>query len=233
MLSDIKVVAFDADDTLWVNEPFFRSAEAKFFQILEAYIDKRDFTEELYANEVKNLGLFGYGAKGFMLSMIETALELTEYSIKGEDIQKIINMGKEILAYPINIYDGVEDVLKSLENDYRVICITKGDLLDQESKVARSGLGDYFERVHVVNEKNPETYKRIIAGYEIEPSEFLMVGNSLKSDILPVVELGAHAVHIPCDVQWVHETVAKDQYCDKSFINATSIREVLGHLSKK
>ncbi len=163
--------------------------------------------------------------------MIETALELTEYKMKGEDIQKIINMGKEILAYPINIYDGVEDVLSALEGKYELICITKGDLLDQESKVARSGLGDYFKRVHVVNEKDPDTYAKILAEYNVLPSEFLMIGNSLKSDILPVVALGGHAIHIPCEVQWVHEQVSEDHYNEDHFYSAKSIREVLSHLS--
>lgn len=233
MLDHIKVVAFDADDTLWVNEPFFRSTEAKFFQILEAYLGKGDFTKELYENEIKNLNLFGYGAKGFMLSMIETALELTQYKMKGEDIQKIINMGKEMLAYPINIYDGVKEVLSALENDYLLICITKGDLLDQESKIARSGLGDYFKKVHVVNEKDPQTYIKILNEYNIDAKNFLMIGNSLKSDILPVVDIGGNAIYIPAEVQWAHEQVKQENYNKEHFHSADSIRDVLNHLSKK
>lgn len=226
----IKVVAFDADDTLWVNEPFFRSAEAKFFQILEKYIEKRDFQDELYANEVKNLHLFGYGAKGFMLSMIETALELTNYKISGQDIQIIINMGKEILSYPINKYEGIDDVLKTLGEKYKVICITKGDLLDQESKVARSGLGELFEEVHVVNEKNPETYQNILNGHNIDVSEFIMIGNSMKSDVLPVVELGASAVHIPCEAQWAHEVVEPSIDQKEKFLELKKATELLNYL---
>lgn len=195
-----------------MNEPFFRSAEAKFCQILEAYLGPKSFTKDLYENEVKNLALFGYGAKGFMLSMIETALELTNYEIKGQDIQKLINMGKEILAYKIHIYDGVVEVLKYLhEKEVKVICITKGDLLDQESKVARSGLGYYFDKVHVVNDKSSDVYEKIINEHGIRKDEFLMVGNSLKSDILPVSNIGASTVYIPCDVPWAHEIIDEDQ----------------------
>ncbi len=230
----IKVVAFDADDTLWVNEPFFRSAEARFYQILEKYVDKKengkDFTEELYANEIKNLHIFGYGAKGFMLSMIETALETTEYKIEGADIQKIINMGKEILAYKIDIYPTIEKTLKALEDKYTVICITKGDLLDQESKVARSGLGKYFKDVHVVNEKDPKTYQRILNGLEIQPEEFVMIGNSLKSDVLPVTDLGANAFFIPVEDQWALEAVDEDTIEDKKYIKLERAEEVLNYL---
>lgn len=230
-ISNIKVVALDADDTLWVNEPFFRSAEARYFQILEKYLPgesgERDFTQELYENEMKNLHLFGYGAKGFMLSMIETGLELTNYELKGEDVQKIINLGKEILSYKIDIYDGVEDSIKYLKERYRVVCITKGDLLDQESKIARSGLGDLFDDVRVVSEKDPDTYKRIVNEYEIEPSQFLMIGNSLKSDILPVVKIGGHGIYIPQDCQWIHESVNEEKLDESAYIKLDTIKKIV------
>lgn len=231
-MKDIKVIAFDADDTLWVNEPFFRSAEAKFELILETYLGKKDFSKELYKNEIENLHLFGYGAKGFMLAMIETALELTNYKISGEDIQKLINMGKEILSYKIDIYPTIKETLEYLteNNRYKVICITKGDLLDQESKVARSGLGEFFSEVHVVNEKNPETYKNILKKYKIKASEFLMIGNSLKSDILPVIKAGGSAIYIPQDAQWVHEIVDENQLSEKKYIEfkeAIEIKSIL------
>lgn len=230
-MKNIKLIAFDADDTLWVNEPHFRSAEARFSLILEKYLGKRDFTKELYENEIKNLNLFGYGAKGFMLSMIESALELTNYQMAGEDIQKIINMGKEILSYKIDLYEGIVEALKFLSTkDVAVICITKGDLLDQESKVARSGLGDYFKRVHVVNEKNPETYEKIIKEYAVTPSEFAMIGNSLKSDILPVLSLGATAYYIPCETPWVHEVVNVSSFGGKAIKEYKKIAEIIEDL---
>lgn len=229
-MKNIKVIAFDADDTLWVNEPFFRSAEAKFELILEKYLGKRDFSQELYENEVKNLHLFGYGAKGFMLAMIESGLELTNYELKGEDVQKLINMGKEILSYKIDVYPTVEETLKALQGKYHIICITKGDLLDQESKVARSGLGDYFKEVRVVNEKNPEVYSKIVRELGIEPHEFLMIGNSLKSDVLPVTEIGGNAIYIPQDAQWQLEVVDEDTIADKKYIKAKEAKEVLSIL---
>lgn len=230
----IKVIAFDADDTLWVNEDFFRSAEAHFYQILESYIGKKpdgkDFTDELCATIDKTLHIYGYGAKSFMLAMIETALELTDYKVTGEDIQKIINLGKEILSYKIDIYPTVEKTLKSLQENYKVICITKGDLLDQESKIARSGLGEYFKDVHVVNEKNPETYQRILNVHGVKPEEFVMIGNSLKSDVLPVTELGAPAFFIPVDTQWVFEHIDEDTIEDKKYIKLERAEQVLDYL---
>jgi len=230
----IKVIAFDADDTLWVNEDFFRSAEAHFYQILESYIGKKadgkDFTEELCATIDKTLHIYGYGAKSFMLAMIETALELTNYKITGEDIQKIINLGKEILSYEIDIFPTIEATLKDLQDHYRVICITKGDLLDQESKIARSGLGKYFSDVHVVNEKNPMTYQRIQTAIGVKPEEFVMVGNSLKSDILPVTELGSAAFYIPVSTQWIFEHVDEDTIDDKKYIKLKEAGEILNYL---
>ena len=230
-MKDIKVIAFDADDTLWVNEPFFRSAEAKFELILEKYLGKRDFSQELYENEVKNLHLFGYGAKGFMLAMIESGLELTNYELKGEDVQKLINMGKEILSYKIDVYPTIEETLKALQSKYHVICITKGDLLDQESKVARSGLGDYFKEVRVVNEKNPEVYSKIVKELGIEPHEFLMIGNSLKSDVLPVTEIGANAIYIPQEAQWQLEVVDEDTIENKMYTKLKEAKEILNLLN--
>lgn len=230
----IKLIAFDADDTLWVNETYFRSAEAHFYQILESYIGKKpdgkDFTEELCQTVDKTLHIYGYGAKSFMLAMIETALELTKYEIKGEDIQKIINLGKEILSYKIDIYPTIEKTLKALNEKYDVICITKGDLLDQESKIARSGLGEYFSDVHVVNEKNPETYAKILEAKNIKTEEFVMIGNSLKSDILPVTALGAQAFFIPAEAQWVMEHVDENSIEEKKYIKVKEAQDILSHL---
>ncbi len=230
LLENIKVIAFDADDTLWVNEPFFRSAEAKFEQILEKYLGPKDVQKALYDNEVKNLHLFGYGAKGFMLAMIETALELTNYQIAGEDIQKLIIMGKEILSYKIDLYRDVPETLEYLSQRYKVICITKGDLLDQESKVARSGVGDFFDSIHVVNDKKPQTYSKIINSLGVDPSEFLMIGNSLKSDILPVITVGGKAIYIPCEQPWVHEVVSEDKVDKTTFVEISSMSEFLNRV---
>lgn len=203
----IRTIAFDADDTLWHNETHYREAEVRFQTMLAAYHDAAWIQERLVATEIGNLAHFGYGIKSFILSMIETAVELTEGRITGTDVQRIVDLGKEMLSHPVESLPGVEPVLTALQGRYQLLVITKGDLLDQESKLARSGLGAYFSGLDVVSEKDEGTYRAILDRRGVAVSEFLMVGNSVKSDILPVVALGAQAVHIPAATTWVHEHV--------------------------
>ena len=203
-----KILAFDADDTLWVNEPIYVKTQDRCKELLSNYVSPEIMDEKLYATEMKNLRLFGYGVKGFMLSMIETAVELSGGKINGSDIQKIIELGKEMLEHPIHLLPNVQDTIEQLKGEYDLMVITKGDLFDQESKVARSGLADYFSKVEIVSEKDVPTYRSVFSRNKIQVKELLMVGNSLKSDILPICELGGHAIHIPYHTTWVHETVS-------------------------
>ncbi|HEY0139368.1 MAG TPA: HAD family hydrolase [Thermoanaerobaculia bacterium] len=207
----IELIAFDADDTLWHNERLFYATESQFTEMLAAYHSADWVRQRLLATEVKNLGHFGYGIKGFILSMIETAIELTEERIGGVEIQRIINWGHEMLRAPVDLLDGVRETIEMLAPDYKLMLLTKGDLFDQESKLARSGLGDHFDAVEVVSEKDAKTYAAIMRRHGITPSHFLMVGNSVKSDILPVLEAGGAAVHIPYEMTWAHEHVESPQ----------------------
>lgn len=226
-MENVKTIAFDADDTLWVNEPIFTDTRLKFEEILSGYISINETLEkELYAVESRNLRLFGYGIKGFTLSMIESALELTDYQIHGKDIEKIILLGKEMLEHPVNVLPDVAKVLDILENHYQLMIITKGDLWDQENKIARSGLIRFFDKVEIVSEKNPETYTEVLKRNGVEISEFLMVGNSVKSDILPIIELGAKAIHIPFHDTWAHEMVDKSEIKDLPYIEMSKISKL-------
>jgi putative hydrolase of the HAD superfamily len=202
-------IAFDADDTLWVNEPYFFEAEKALEELLAPYTDLRGpaFTEALYQTEKRNLSLFGYGAKGFTLSMIETAIELSKGRVSGVEIQQIIDQGKQVMHYPIELLDGVMEVLTALHGRFPLMVITKGDLFNQESKLARSGLAPFFDQVEIVSEKEPETYRAIMEKYKLRAEEGLMIGNSLKSDILPAIEVGMQAIHVRQEVNWVHEEV--------------------------
>jgi putative hydrolase of the HAD superfamily len=206
-MKDIKVIAFDADDTLWVNEPYFREAEEKFCKLLEDYLPLHSVAAELFKIEIRNLPLYGYGIKGFMLSMIETILEVTEGTASLEMIGKAIEFGKEQLNKPIELLDGIEHVLSYLKPNYRLVVATKGDLLDQERKLKKSGLESYFHHIEIMSEKEDKDYLKLLKHLDCKPENFLMVGNSLKSDVLPVLQIGAHAIHIPYHTTWAHEVV--------------------------
>ncbi len=219
----IKTIAFDADDTLWHNERIFLNAKEKYKRLLSKYHDGEWVEEHLDEAEMRNIKHFGYGIKGFTLSMIETAVELTEGRVKGSEIKDIIGYAREMLASPIEILDGVWNTIEELSDSHRLMLITKGDLFDQEAKLARSGLGNFFEDVEIVSQKNISVYKKIISRYEINLKEFVMVGNSLKSDILPVVEMGAIAVHIPYETEWFHEAVNEEELKGKSFVQLQKI----------
>ncbi len=202
------VIAFDADDTLWHNETLYSITQDKFKQLLSEYRGTDGIDQVLYETEMRNLQHYGYGIKAFTLSMIETAIELTDAQVQGREIREIIDFAREMLNAPVQLLDGAADVIRTLSASHPLMIITKGDLFDQESKIARSGLADYFTHVEIVSHKTEDTYKALLARHNIHPERFLMVGNSLKSDILPVVAVGSQAVYIPYHLTWAHEVVA-------------------------
>lgn len=225
----LKVIAFDADDTLWHNEAFFQETEKKFFELLENYLPQHTTARELLQTEIENIGLYGYGVKAFMLSMIETAIRVTNKTIPNEAIETIIGYGKEMLDRPVEIIDGVEEVLAQLKGRYRLVMATKGDLLDQERKLKKSGLEKYFHHIEIMSEKKEDDFRKLIKHLDIPPNEFAMIGNSLKSDIMPVLALGGHGFHIPYHITWAHERV-ETQIENENFKQIASIREVLQFL---
>ncbi len=204
-MSRFEVIAFDADDTLWHNERLYVSAQARFKELLAHYHSPEWIDERLFQAEMRNLPHFGYGIKAFALSMIETAGDLTEGRISGHDIQAIIDAAKEMLAAEVELLEHVAETIARLADTYALMLITKGDLRDQETKIARSGLGPHFRHVEIVSDKSPESYSRLLKRHAIAPERFLMVGNSLRSDILPVLALGASAVYVPYRLTWAHE----------------------------
>lgn len=225
----IKVIAFDADDTLWHNEAFFQEAERKFCVLLENYLPQHTVARELLQTEIKNIELYGYGIKAFMLSMIETAIRITDKSIPNEAIEKIIDYGQEILQKPVDLIDGVDHVLEQLKSRYRLVMATKGDLLDQERKLKKSGLEHYFHHIEIMSEKKEPDFKKLIRHLDIPPDQFAMVGNSLKSDVIPVLNLGGYGFHIPYHVTWAHERVESEINHDR-FKQLNTIHEILNHL---
>jgi len=225
-----KVIAFDADDTLWVNETYFREAELEFANLLSKYETKNKIDQELFKKEIENLSFYGYGIKGFVLSMIECAIELSNTTVHPKTIQAILNIGKEMLAKPITLLDGVEEVLKTLHGKYKLIVATKGDLLDQERKLEKSNLLKYFHHIEVMSDKKEIDYQKLLKHLDIEPTEFLMVGNSLKSDVLPLIAIGASAIHIPFHTTWIHEQVSDKEAAKQNYITLTTIKEIPGVL---
>lgn len=211
MRSDITTVAFDADDTLWHNETFFKLTEARFADLLRDYAEPDHLLERLVAAERKNLGHYGFGIKGFMLSMIETALEVTNHQVPGHVIAELIAAGQEMLAHPIELLPHAREAVELAAGRYRVLLITKGDLLDQERKLAQSGLGDLFDGIEIVSDKSAPVYGRIFHSHGDGPARGMMVGNSVKSDILPMLEIGGWAVHVPHDLTWALEAADKPQ----------------------
>ena len=201
------LIAFDADDTLRENEIYFETAKDRFKHLLASDRDPAWTERELDEAEMRNLAYYGYGIKSFTLSMIETALDLTKGEVTGQQIRQILDYGKEMLQTPIKPLPHVEEVLTYLSQTRPLMLLTKGDLFDQEAKIARSGLADYFTYIEIVSEKNGETYAALLQRHGIQPEDFCMVGNSLKSDILPVVALGGHAVYVPYYTTWLHEHV--------------------------
>ncbi len=228
----VRVVGFDGDDTLWHSETRFSVTQAEFRELLKRHVPDADADARLSEMEMKNLSIYGYGVKSFTLSMLETAIELTGARIPASDLEVILGWGKRMLMEPTELIDGVEETLRTVSGRHDLLLITKGDLFDQESKLARSGLGDLFGGVEILSEKNVDTYRGVFRRRGIRPQEFVMVGNSLRSDVVPVVTLGGHAVHIPYEVTWHHEEVPDEALPKEGWWRVSSIRELPGLLQK-
>ena len=225
------LIAFDADDTLWPNQPHFDHVENQLFNILARCGDAASIGARLYEVQRRNMQLFGYGAKSLMLAMIETAIQLTDGAVTGAEIQQLLDLGKRLLDFPIEPLPGVVTVLTALkQRGQPLMVLTKGDLFDQESKLARSGLGDFFDYVEIVSEKDAATYRRVLARRGLAPADFLMIGNSLKSDVLPVLQVGGQAIHVPYHTTWHHEEVPAEQLVGLDFRRVEALADVLAYL---
>ena len=227
----IKVIAFDGDDTLWVNEPYYQECERVFCELLKKYLPSEEVSTELLKTEIQNIELYGYGAKGFMLSMIETAIRISNNAVQSSTIDEIIKLGKQLIERPIELLDEIELILLKLKQSYKIIIATKGDLLDQQRKLKKSGLSDLFDHIEIMSDKKESDYIDLLNRLNINPKEFLMVGNSLKSDILPVLSIGGQAVYVPYHTTWQHETTKIDStFCQYSKIS--KLTELLNILPK-
>lgn len=226
--SKIKIIAFDADDTLWVNEPHYRETEKAFTRLLTDYLPEEKVSELLLETETANIKLYGYGVKGFMLSMIETALKVNGDKVDKKIISRILDLGKKLIHPPMVLLDGVKETLQALnKKDLKLVLATKGDLLDQERKLKNSSLSSCFHHIEIMSNKKEEDYKKLYERLDVSADEFLMVGNSIKSDILPVLALGSYAIHIPYHTTWAHENVANTAQNHKRFLEIKSILEIL------
>ena len=222
----IDLVGLDADDTLWHNEPLYTSTRDQFRALLARYECDEACDARLNDVELRNLRLFGYGVKGFVLSMIETAIELTDGRLESTDVRTIIEWGHRMLSCPVELLDGVREAVEALAREYAIVLVTKGDLLHQESKLAQSGLGPFFKGIEVVSEKDAGTYRGVIARHGVAADRFVMVGNSLRSDVLPALEAGAHAVYVPYELTWSYEHVPADAIGGAHFHEIAHIREL-------
>jgi putative hydrolase of the HAD superfamily len=203
----LQLIGFDGDDTLWHSEGYYRQAGEAFAAIMGCYVDLGDqhVHDSMLATEQRNLKLFGYGAKGMALSMVETAIAISDGRVTATDIHRLVELGKTVLQHPVELLPGIREAVEAVAAKYEVVLITKGDLFHQEKKVAESGLADLFRRIEIVSEKNAATYRRVLGEFALQPAQFAMVGNSLRSDIEPVVRLGGWGVHLPYHVTWAHE----------------------------
>ncbi len=221
----IDTVAFDADDTLWHNEHLFQDTQKKLEAIVQHYRPGEDIHDALFAVEMRNLELFGYGIKGFTLSMVEAAIQLTGGRIAADEIHDIVQLGKTMIEAPVDLLEGVEETLAAVSGRFRVILITKGDIVDQSSKIERSGLAGHFEQVEIVPRKDAGVYRAIFERHGIEPARAVMVGNSMPSDVLPMLELGGHGVHVPYELLWAHEAHDADPVSER-FHRLERLREL-------
>lgn len=228
--NNIKVIGFDADDTLWVNETYYREAELEFAKLLSQYETANKIDQELFKVEMKNLDMYGYGIKSFILSMVESALEISNNEISVKSVNAILTIGKSMINKPIELLDGVEEVLEILSKKYRLILATKGDLLDQERKLKRSGLNNYFHHIEVLSDKKESNYSKLLNHLDIDPTEFLMIGNSLKSDILPLININANAIHVPFHTTWAHEQVTEEETNGKEYKTVKSLKDIIPFL---
>jgi putative hydrolase of the HAD superfamily len=227
----ITTIGLDADDTLWHNESIFHLTQDQYVGLLKDYGDPDHMKARLQEVEIRNLRLYGYGVKSFTLSMIETAIDLTRGAVPAKTIQAIMDLGRAMLEHPVEPLPGVAETLAVLKvSRYRLIMITKGDLLNQEQKLARSGLGEHFDAIEIVSEKDANTYRRVVAHQSLRADQMVMIGNSLKSDVLPALEAGLWGIHIPYHITWAHER-AEAPVADPHFAKLDSIAEVPGWLS--
>ena len=224
--SGLRLVGFDGDDTLWRSEDYYRAAQHEFETMLARHVDLEDVHARLYAVEKRNLALFGYGAKGMTLSMLEAAYAITGGRIAAAELHRIVEIGKSLLQHPVELLPGIRAAVEAIAREHAVVLVTKGDLFHQEAKVRASGLADLFHRIEIVSEKDAATYARVLAEFGIAPSQFLMVGNSLRSDVVPVLALGGWAVHMPYHVTWVHEADA-DEPADSARWQRVDVPEAL------
>jgi putative hydrolase of the HAD superfamily len=217
------LIAFDADDTLWDNEPLYLMGRERFSQLMAKYGPLEDLDKMVDQLEIKNLKYYGYGAVSFVISLIESAIRWTDGKVSAEDIQGLIDLSKEMIEADLPLLEGVEETVAGLAAEYPLMLVTKGDLLHQQMKVDRSGLASCFRYVEVVSEKSPATYAAILTRLGVEPARFLMVGNSMRSDILPVIEIGAWAAYIPNDMTWSHEAIELDEAPGERFFEVESM----------
>jgi len=229
MKDKIKTIAFDADDTLWVNEPYFQEAENRFCTLLSAYLPPHTVSQELFNTEMKNLSLYGYGIKGFMLCMIETISRVSNGTASMQLIDQALVLGHELLQKPIELLEGVSATLEQLHGKYRLVIATKGDLLDQERKLKQSGLQDYFHHIEIMSNKQVADYAKLLKQLDCSPGNFLMLGNSIKSDVLPVLALQAFAGHIPYHTTWMHER-HEDKVEHPNLITLNNIADIINYL---
>ncbi len=224
----ITTIGFDADDTLWHNESIFEEAHRRYCALLSRWHDAATVERTLFATEMSNLELFGYGIKSHALSSIETAIALTGGQISGEETRAILDLAKGMLAHPVELLEGAAEVIPALARDYRLVLLTKGDLRDQERKLRKSGLEPHFAQVEILSEKDATVYQRVFARHQIAPEQFLMVGNSLKSDVLPVLDLGARAVYVPYRITWQAERAEAptDPAVATRFFQIASLRDL-------
>lgn len=229
-IKGIKVIGFDADDTLWVNETYFQETEEKFRRLMSPYVDAETASAELYQTEMQNMPLYGYGVKAFILSVIETSIRISSGNVQASTIEQIIAIGKDQLSKPVELLDGVEEALNTLAETYRLIVVTKGDLLDQEQKLRRSGLEHLFHHVEIMSDKTEREYTQLLKHIDTAPEAFMMIGNSVRSDIIPPLQLGCYAVHVPFHTTWEHEKVHKP-LSHPRFFSVNSLRDVIPLLS--
>lgn len=221
-----KIIAFDADDTLWHNEPYFDEAQAKFCELFADYASKQEILQLILSHQVKNLPLYGFGIKAFTLSMIDSALELTNHQISGQGIQKIIDIGRDLLQKPVELLPNVEEVLQQLKGKYKLVVATKGDLKDQHRKLHDSGIGHYFHHIEVMSDKKELDYEKMLGRLDIKPEDFIMIGNSLKSDVLPVLNIGGHGYHVAYHTTWEYEKI-DFEIVHKNFKSLENITDIL------
>lgn len=227
MIQGVTVIGFDADDTLWDNEPFYRNTEDEFIELFNGYLSGDDISRELYKTEMQNLMLYGYGSKAFVLSMIETSLRISPEGVSHSTVEKILGLGKKLMEMPIQLLNGVEKVLQQLKSHYRLIVATKGDLKDQERKLRDSGLAQYFHHIEVMSDKKSDNYSALLDHLDIRPCQFVMVGNSIKSDIQPVLDLGGYGIYVPYHTMWLHERVDNDSLENERFHRVEAIGDIL------